>query len=463
MKRLAVLVLSLVLCFSMCIPVWGYTVPQTDGEAVADYAYLLEYDEAKALEEKIDIIKTEYSYDILIHTTSANISSDEMLTYVDDFCSQNGYCEDDTPCGIVLTYFESAGEYSINEVGTGIRVIDNDSIVDIIDAFDADLSKDGHYKAFDKFLDNVYAYLNSSPDAESLKKSDEESSFFPLETYDPLSLYVEGLNPDRGQSVVDDADILEYFEEQLLAVKIKNIIEKYSYDVVIHTTLTVGEAESVEAYVDDFYDYNGYGYGNDDDGMAFALVMDSRDYHTSTHGKGIDVFNDNAIAYLGDTIVNDLSAGEYYEAFSAYLDEVDRYLYEYENDIVGDEYYEYYGYEDSDSSPSVKDIIVKELGILLFAVAVAGFVVFMMKKRMNTAVAKREANAYIKQGSVNIGYQKDTFLYDTVTKTAKPKNNSSSSGGSSRSRPSGGGGFSGGSRTHTSSSGRTHGGGGGKF
>lgn len=463
MKRLAVLVLSLVLCFSMCIPAWGYTVPQTDGEAVADYASLLEYDEAKALEEKIDQIKSEYSYDVVIHTTSANISYEESQDYIDDFCSNNGYGADDPDSGIVFVYFEAGGLYGIKEIGLGTRVYDGEDLESLDTVVGSILSSYDYYGAFDKYVDEVYAYLKSSPVAKELKKSDEETSFIPLEPYNPLSPGAEGLQPNRGESVVDDADLLTSFEEQLLVSKIEEIIEQYSYDVVIHTTPTAGNAPSVEAYADDFYDYNGYGYGGNYDGMAFVLVMDSRDYYTSTHGKGIDVFNDSVINYLGDTIVNDLSNGDYYDAFAAYLNEVERYLYEYANGIVGDEYYDYYGYDDPsgnyNSGSKVKDILVKELGILAFAVVVAGIAVYIMKRRMNTAVAKREANAYIKKDSVNIGYQKDTFLYDTVTKRAKPKNNSS--GGSSR--PSGGGGFSGGSRTHTSSSGRTHGGGGGKF
>lgn len=53
----------------------------------------------------------------------------------------------------------------------------------------------------------------------------------------------------------------------------------------------------------------------------------------------------------------------------------------------------------------------------------------------------------IKDNSLNINERRDLFLYNTVTRTAKPKNDDSG----------------GGSSTHTSSSGTTNGGGGGKF
>lgn len=50
--------------------------------------------------------------------------------------------------------------------------------------------------------------------------------------------------------------------------------------------------------------------------------------------------------------------------------------------------------------------------------------------------------------AANAGAKKIMFLYNTVTRTEKPKSSGINSGGSS---------------THVSSSGRTHGGGGGKF
>ena len=57
------------------------------------------------------------------------------------------------------------------------------------------------------------------------------------------------------------------------------------------------------------------------------------------------------------------------------------------------------------------------------------------------------AAAYTRPGSLVVRDQGDVFLYNSVTKTAKPQETRSG----------------GGSSTHTSSSGASHGGGGGKF
>ena len=74
-------------------------------------------------------------------------------------------------------------------------------------------------------------------------------------------------------------------------------------------------------------------------------------------------------------------------------------------------------------------------------------IVGRMKAKLKTVRFQPAANSYMKAGSMNITESRDLFLYNTVTRTAKPKDNDSG----------------GGSSTHTSSSGSTHGGGGGKF
>ncbi len=465
MKRIAILVLSFALSFMLCLPVHGlYMTPETSGDCVSDVAKILSDTEIQDLTQKIGQLQSEYNYNVVIHIADEVVSNDEMSNYADDFCSYNGYCDGETDSGIALVYFDSVDRYIVKEIGADTNVYETEDLETLEKTFASDLSSHTLYEAFDRYIDNVYNHIESFPESEVFIKAEEESIFFPLEFKDPFALDVEGLNPDRGDSVVDDAELLEYWEEQVLSTKIKNIIEQYSFDVVIHTAPTANGA-IVRKYVDEFYTKNGYGYGENYDGMVFALVMDSRDYCTNAYGLGIDIFNDNVINYLGDTVVDYLSDGDYYEAFSTYLDEVEQYLYEYENGIVDDEYYEMYGdgYDGGlsvDSDTFVSDVIKIEFGVLIFALLVAAFVVFVMKKQMNTAVAKHEANDYIKNGSFNISNSSDMFLYDTVTKRAKPQNNGGSSGSS---RPSGGGGFSGGSRTHTSSSGRSYSSGGGKF
>lgn len=275
--------------------------------------------------------------------------------------------------------------------------------------------------------------------------------------------------PDSsGKRVNDLADLLSDYEEMALTTKINQIFLEYNYEVHI-LTVDSTDGSDIQTFADDYYDINGLGYGDNNDGMVFVIAMDTREYWTSTTGVGIDVFNDAVIDYLGDRVVYYLKNGDYYGAFDAYVGEVQQYLYEYENGITGENYEEYYSqyYSDYavDNSPSVMDYAKREIILVVVALVIGLIVVSSMKKKMNTAVKQTRAANYLKKDSFKITQGKEVFLYDRVTKVKKPEDddNSRSSGGFSSSRPSGGGGFSGGSSTHTSSSGVSHGGGGGRF
>ena len=83
---------------------------------------------------------------------------------------------------------------------------------------------------------------------------------------------------------------------------------------------------------------------------------------------------------------------------------------------------------------------------------VVGFVIALivtgvMRSRMKTVHMKPDAADYMKKNSLNLTRCGDMFLYNQVSRTAKPKEDSSG----------------GGSSTHTSSSGETHGGSSGSF
>ena len=84
----------------------------------------------------------------------------------------------------------------------------------------------------------------------------------------------------------------------------------------------------------------------------------------------------------------------------------------------------------------------------VIGLVVAVIVTSIMKKQLKTVQLKSEANNYVKANSMILTENRDLFLYNQVSRRARPKETDNSSGGSS---------------THTSSSGTSHGGGGGKF
>lgn len=256
------------------------------------------------------------------------------------------------------------------------------------------------------------------------------------------------VSAENTDKVVDEADLLTDSEESALEEKILEIIEKYDYEydiVIVSADSTDGK--SVTAYADDFYDYNGYGYGSYYNGVMFLLNMEGRDWYISTCGKGITVFTDYGIDQIGNTVLPYLKNGDYYDAFEEFADEADRYINKYETDGKP---YDKYG------SSSPRQSLAEEYGYgslfltsLVTGLIIALIVCLIMKAQLKTAVKQFGAKSYIKPGSLNVSYSRDIYLYKNVT---KHKIESSSGRGSG-----------GGSSIHTSSSGRSHGGGGGKF
>ena len=125
--------------------------------------------------------------------------------------------------------------------------------------------------------------------------------------------------------VVDDAKLLSQDEINELKVNIENFRENYNMDVVIVTSNDL-QGKTPRDYADDYYDYNGYGLGDNKSGLLLLIDMDDRKIWISTSGDAIEYFTDNRI----DSIVNDiskyLSNEEYFDACNIFLTDIQYYI-----------------------------------------------------------------------------------------------------------------------------------------
>lgn len=235
--------------------------------------------------------------------------------------------------------------------------------------------------------------------------------------------------------VADMAEVLSAEDEASLIQKLDEIRVRQSVDVVVATTLDL-QGFTIEEYADYLYDECEFGYGSEKDGVLLFVSTETHDWYISTCGYGITAFTDAGIAYIGEQITPFMSEGDYASAFNKYAELCDEFVTKAKS---GEPY-------DRGNLPR------KELSLVWIPISVViGFVlakiiVGNMKGQLKSVRSQAAANSYVRNGSMNITENRDLFLYNTVTKTPRPKQTSSS-----------------GSSTHTSSSGTTHGGGGGKF
>ena len=249
--------------------------------------------------------------------------------------------------------------------------------------------------------------------------------------------------------LVDGADLIRTSQEQKLLAKLDEISQRQQLDVVVVTVNSLGNKTAME-YADDFFDYKGYGFGENHDGILILVSMEERDWWISTCGYGITAFTDAGLDYIADRVVPLLSEGEYSKAFDTFAEKCDEFITQAK---TGEPY-------DVRNLPKDPFKFGKCLLVsLLIGAFTAGCVVWGLKGQLKTVRADNKATNYAQSLVPSLTVNKDTYLYSTMSSRPKPKPSESSG----RSGSSFGSSFSGGSTIHRSSSGRFHGGRGGKF
>lgn len=236
-----------------------------------------------------------------------------------------------------------------------------------------------------------------------------------------------------GNRLVDNACLLSDSEASTISAKLDRLSNQYGFDIVI-VTVDWLDGKSPMEFADDYFDYNGYGQGDDRSGALLLISMEDNDWYVSTRGYGITAITDAGLDYMSDQFVPYLSDGDFYGAFDKYANLCAEFV---DRANIGDPY-------DSDNIPKEPFNIPKNFGIsVLIGFVIALFVVMGMKSKLKSVQMSSGAANYTKSGSVNVKNAGEIFLFTNVNRVPKVE----SSGGG----------------THISSSGASHGGGGGKF
>lgn len=246
-----------------------------------------------------------------------------------------------------------------------------------------------------------------------------------------LCLAISGLAASSAPRLVDGADLLSSQEEQYLTNRLDEISDQYNLDVVIVTADSLNGA-SAQACADDFYDYNGYR----PDGILLLIDMDERQWAISTTGYGITAFTDAGLAYLEDRFIDNLSEGNYEDAFLDFSVTCEEILIQAQS---GNPY-------DVGNLPKVPFQPLKTLLICMIIGFVSALIITgIMAAQLKSVRPRGSAADYVREGSMELNQCMDLYLYRNVTRQRRQTN---SSGGSS---------------THRGSSGRSHGGRSGRF
>lgn len=222
--------------------------------------------------------------------------------------------------------------------------------------------------------------------------------------------------------VVDKAGVLSSEELAALNEKADTISEQYQCEIAVVYVETLNGANVMD-YADDFYDYNGYGYGAEDDGFLLLVAMEERQYWMTGYHYGSTVFDEYNRDRVEESIYPSLSSGNWYSAANDFLDSAETILYE--------------ATAPKTVSP-VWIVIDLILGFLLSMIPVG-----VMKAQLHPVAQSYEASEYVAKNGINLMESKDIFLRREVRRRPIERKRDSSQ--------------------HTSSSGRSHTGSGGSF
>ncbi|MBQ8533419.1 MAG: TPM domain-containing protein [Clostridia bacterium] len=211
--------------------------------------------------------------------------------------------------------------------------------------------------------------------------------------------------------LIDNADLLTDSEHSAITKELDDTSARYKVDIVIVTVDTVGGYSS-DYYIEKIYDEYGYGYGSTYDGVMLLVAMEERDYRILSNGLGADAISLDDIDSIGEEVSAFLSDGEYTEAFECFIDECS---YEINGEINGFPF------------DYLKNIAIA----LVIGFVVAFIVTGVMRSKLRSVKRQLAATQYTKEGSMQVKYANDFYLYSTVTRIRK-QNNTHRVSGSSR-------------------------------
>lgn len=154
MKRLLVLLLSLVILICAPLPVFAAT------PKIVDDAGLLSQTEIADLEAQAKSLSDRYSMDIVIVTVDS-LDGQSSESFADDYYDQNGYGIGSDFSGILLLLSMEYRDWAISTCGEAIYALPDRSVQSVFSDISGYLSQDQYYPAFCAYLDALEPYLKA--------------------------------------------------------------------------------------------------------------------------------------------------------------------------------------------------------------------------------------------------------------------------------------------------------------
>lgn len=240
-----------------------------------------------------------------------------------------------------------------------------------------------------------------------------------------MSLAVIPVGAEGAYTVmlVDNADILDAADEEAVLAKINEVSQKCSCNVLYLTAADLSNPGfsfngTAEDYTIRYYEET---FGRETDGLVVSIILSDQDGDRSVSvlgsGKCKKRLSDSESDDIREDAISNHSPGSVSTATSS----------------------GYKGFLIAIADGLMKAVpphvsVTKMLIAFFIGLVIALVICISLKSKLKSVKMQRGAANYVRPGSMFVTASRDTYLYSTVTRTARPKNNggshSSSSGGS---------------------------------
>ncbi len=305
---------------------------------IDDQASLLNNEEYTKLENTAKQIVDKHSFDLLI-VSSTDLGGLSPEEYADGIYKETEFGKGIDRDGLIVVYcFGENKGYCFYPTGIGNKIFTGD--------------------VAEKIFDTAYPHFVNTED---------------YEFYNTLLEQIEntltGYKPPSR--VIDNASLLTDDQERLLQERIDYINKTYNFDAVL-VTVTDSGTQDLAAYSEKIYKDGLYGFGEKNDGVLFAISSPSNQNHIFSSGYGGEVFTDYGTETINSQLAFPLSSGDYYSAFSLFLDDAELFLKEAFKNVPFDE----------DNPATLSAPWVVPLIIILLVCMTAFFIVWYFSKRI---------------------------------------------------------------------------------
>ena len=215
--------------------------------------------------------------------------------------------------------------------------------------------------------------------------------------------------------VLDREGLLEQVDRAYLETLYQSFAEEHGFTPILCTVPSF-EGMYPDAFAGMLYDKMGYPA----DGILYLVSLTEGEWYILTNGECYYRIPDHISQRMGEILVEYLRDGEYFEAFLQFP-ELAKEAY-----LAGET-----GHKSVLEKPKNYG---KTIAICMaVGLAIGGIAAGIMAAQMKSVKPQKDADSYVRQGSMSMRSSRDIFLYSNVSRTPKPQNTSSGrSGGGSR-------------------------------